>query len=191
MRRTPCNKLLYRLEWILSNYHVCTSLVLVSLLALFLAGCASLPKLASAKKAPSGEERQPSPFSWANESVEADGRGIAPATIKEEPQRSLAAKQAAKAAAIAGLKHRVARLTVSGSQTVGNAMAINLSVKRAIEKYLQSAEVVYEKELEPGVWEVRLRAPLAPVSDILLNHRITPQGIPIMPVAEQKVPRET
>ena len=50
---------------------------------------------------------------------------------------------------------------------------------------------VEEKEIEPGVWEVRMRAPLAPISDILLQHNITPQGIPVLPVAEQRVPRET
>lgn len=156
---------------------------------IFLSGCAGLPKLAQSKEEPKAEKV--SPFAWANDSVEADGRGIAPSTITEEPQRSLAAKQAAKAAAIAGLKHRIARLTIAGSHTIGTAMAINLSVKRAIEKYLQSAEVVHEKEIQPGVWEVRLRAPLAPISDILLQHRITPEGIPVLPVADQRVPKET
>ncbi|MCX7626272.1 MAG: hypothetical protein N2Z21_08690 [Candidatus Sumerlaeaceae bacterium] len=156
---------------------------------LLLSGCASLPKLAGNKEETRTEKV--SPFAWANDSVEADGRGLAPSTITEEPQRSLAAKQAAKTAAISGLKHRIARLTIAGSHTVGTAMAINLSVKRAIEKYLQSAEVVHEKEIEPGVWEVRLRAPLAPISDILLQHRITPEGIPVLPVADQRVPKET
>lgn len=165
---------------------LCLSLIASTL---FFGGCAALPKLARTKEEPKSEKV--SPFAWANDSVEADGRGIAPATIAEEPQRSLAAKQAAKAAAIAGLKHRIARLTIAGSHTIGTAMAINLSVKRAIEKYLQSAEVVHEKEIEPGVWEVRLRASLAPISDILLQHRITPEGIPVLPVVDQRVPKET
>lgn len=157
------------------------------------AGCAGLLRShTTTSAARSADAVAGSPFTWANEVVETDGRGIAPATIREEPQRSLAAKQAAKAAAIAGLKHRIARLTVTGSQTVGTAMNINLSVKRAIEKWLQqNAEVVYEKEIEPGVWEVRLRAPLAPISQILQQHRITPQGIPVLTTPEGQVPRET
>ncbi|MGB9690844.1 MAG: hypothetical protein ACPL7D_01600 [Candidatus Sumerlaeaceae bacterium] len=185
------NKLFSAFAHLIINDLFIRALVLACALTLFLSGCAVLPKWNIGGKKAEPPKQKLSPFSWAKESVEADGRGIAPATIKEEPQRSLAAKQAAKTAAIAGLKHRVARLAITGSQTVGTAMAINLSVKRAIEKYLQSAEVVHEKEIEPGVWEVRLRAPLAPISDILLDHRITPEGIPVMPVAEQKVPRET
>lgn len=167
------------------------AILLVLALALGgLSGCAGLTKSTSRKEAtpPAAAE---SPFAWAKDSVEADGRGIAPSNVTDEPQRSLAAKQAAKAAAIAGLKHRVARLTIAGSHTVGTAMNINLSVKRAIEKYLQNAEVVHEQEIEPGVWEVRMRAPLAPISDILIQHRITPEGIPVLPVAEQRFPKET
>jgi hypothetical protein len=166
-------------------------LVTALALAAVLAGCAALSREGTKAAGGRTATAKSSPFVWAGDNVEADGRGIAPATITEEPQRSLAAKQAAKTAAIAGLKHRVSRLTITGSQTVGTAMAINLSVKRAIEKSLQNAEVVEEKEIEPGVWEVRMRAPLAPISDILLQHNITPQGIPVLPVAEQRVPRET
>jgi hypothetical protein len=159
-------------------------------LCFFVTACASLPF--SAKKSDASISAQLSPFSWASEAVEADGRGIAPANVTDETQRTLAARQAAKTAAIAGLKTRISRLTITGSQTVETAMSINLSVKRAIEKYLQNAEVVYEKEIEPGVWEVRMRAALAPVSEILNQHRITPeQGIPFMPLHDGHVPRET
>jgi len=158
--------------------------------ALWLFGCSGLRQTQKARAGSAGDGAE-SVFTWAGEFVEADGRGIAPAEVTTEPQRSLAAKQAAKTAAIAGLKHRVSRLTVTGSQTLGSIMALNLSVKRAVEKYLQTAEVVHEQEIEPGIWEVRMRAPLAPIARILLDHKITPESVPTVPVADRKFPRDS
>ncbi len=171
-------------------YHLGAIIALSVFIVVAFAGCATLT--GSKNRAESSAEVAASPaFSWAQEVAEADGRGIAPPTLTEEPQRSLAAKQSARTAAIAGLKLRVERLPITATQTVGTAMNLNLSVKRAIEKHLQNAEIVYEKEIQPGVWEVRMRAPLAPVAEILQRHHITPQGIPVLPVAMEKSHRET
>jgi hypothetical protein len=70
-------------------------------------------------------------------------------------------------------------------------MAQNLAVKRAVEKHLQSARIVSEQEIEPGVYEVRVQLPLAPVAEILEQNRITPENVPEAPVVDQHVPRQS
>ncbi|MCX7719021.1 MAG: hypothetical protein N2111_11570 [Candidatus Sumerlaeaceae bacterium] len=130
-------------------------------------------------------------FAWATREVTATGRGSAPAHLSEEPQRSLAGKQAAKAAAISELKRQVAALPVDPTHTVGAFMDESLGLKRAIDRHVQQAQVIASREVSPGLFEVTLRTPLAPVADILKQFSITPGNLPPPPPApEGAVPRD-
>jgi hypothetical protein len=126
----------------------------------------------------------PGEFAWARGAIEARGTGSAPVTVSSEPQRSVIARRAAKTAAITNLKQQMSRISVTDAQTLGSVMAQNLGVKRAIEQALQSAQVESEREVGPGVYEARMRFPLAPIAEILMQNHITPEGVPETPQTE-------
>jgi hypothetical protein len=159
----------------------------LALAALFaLAGCAELTS-----RPTSGGLAAGSPYTWAAESVEATGAGAAPSSIDAEPQRSLAGKLKAKRAALGALKQRVGRLPVNHENTLGSVMDANIGVRRSVETYLDTAEVVSEVETAPGTWEVRVRARLAPVARILTENFITPDDVPPPRGGEEELPPVT
>jgi hypothetical protein len=130
-------------------------------------------------------------FAWASREITATARGAVPAHVSGEPQRSLAGTQAAKAAAIGELRRQVAALPVDPTHTVGSFMDESLGLKRAIDRQLQKAAVTAAREVSPGLFEVTVRAPLAPVADILRQFSITPGNLPPPPPAfDGPVPRD-
>jgi hypothetical protein len=132
-----------------------------------------------------------SPFPWAIEVAEATGSGKAPSSINTEPQRSLAGKLKAKRTALASLKQRVGRLPVSPEHNLNSVMDSNIGVRRAVETYLDTAEVTSEVETAPGVYEVRVRAPLAPVAKVLTDNYITPEDVPPPRAGSEDIPPVT
>lgn len=129
-------------------------------------------------------------FAWAQQTIESAGRGNSPDNMTTEPQRSLAGRQAARTAAITKLQREVARLPVTPESTVGTFMNENLGVKRAVQTYAHAAQTVGEREVSPGVFEVRVQTSLAPVAEILRQHGITPTNLPPPPAAQPGVPPE-
>ncbi len=122
-----------------------------------------------------------SPFAWAGDTLESAGTGSAPRSIATEPQRSMAGKLKAKRAAIASLRQRVAQLPVTPDQTLGTVMNSNIGIRRSVEAALDKAQIVWEQEVSPGVFEVRVRTPLNPVADILEQNFVTPENAPAAP----------
>ena len=155
--------------------------------ALLLAGCGSgMPFLSR----PGDYAGRPMPgeFPWARGAYEGIGEGSADSSAAES-QRQLLGTQAAKTAAIANLKAQVSKLPVAEGANVGSVMRENIAVRRAVEKYLQTAPVVGQRETRPGRYEVRVRAPLAPVGDILRQNQYTPESLaPMLAPQETSVP---
>lgn len=113
-------------------------------------------------------------FAWAGDIYEAEGSAGAPRTIVTEPQRSMAGKLKAKRAAIGALGMRVGALPVTETQNLAAVMNANIGVKRAVERHLDTAEVVAERQPTDDQFEVRVRAALRPIAEILEKHHITP-----------------
>lgn len=154
---------------------------------LFVAGCAqntletkpALPRPASATDVPPPAEvstpvvgTAEGGFAWAQDALEASGTGTVPPDATTEPQRSLIAKQAAKTAAIANLKTQMSKLSISEERTLGTVMDENIGISHAIERYMQSAQVVSEEEVMSGIFEVRVRLSMAAVAQILEQYHI-------------------
>jgi hypothetical protein len=93
----------------------------------------------------------------------------------------MAGKLKAKRAAIATLRQRVAQLPVTPDQTLGTVMNSNIGIRRSVEAALDKAQIVWEQEVSPGVFEVRVRTPLNPVADILEQNFVTPENAPAAP----------
>lgn len=90
-------------------------------------------------------------------------------------------QQAAKTAALANLKQQVLSLPVTSENNLAQIVASNLSVRRAVERQLQTAKVVSQQQAAPGTFEARVQLPLKPVADILRQHNISPEGLPPLP----------
>lgn len=119
-------------------------------------------------------------FAWSRQVVEAAGTAHLPMNLAGS-QRELYARQSAKTTAIANLKSGIAKLVVYENVTVDAVMRQNLAVRRSIEGYLQHAEVVSMGEIRPGDYEVRVRARLQPVADILGQNQYAPDYLPPAP----------
>ena len=117
-------------------------------------------------------------FPWAGDTLEAEGSAPAPRTIVTEPQRSLAGKMRAKRSAIAALKKRIESLPVTETQNLEAVMEANIGVRRSVERYLDTAVVVSERETSEDHFEVRVRASLRPLAEILEQNFITPNEAP-------------
>lgn len=117
-------------------------------------------------------------FPWAGDTLEAEGSAPAPRTIVTEPQRSLAGKMRAKRSAIAALKKRIESLPVTETQNLEAVMEANIGVRRAVERYLDTAVVVSERETSEDHFEVRVRASMRPLAEILEQNFITPNEAP-------------
>jgi hypothetical protein len=151
----------------------------MTMLLAALAGCAQMsrePNNALATPAP-----DPSGYSWANEYVQGSGRAAAPKNT-QTAQRDLAARNAARIAALKDLQMQMMQLPVGTDYTVGAIMDNYLNVRRAIEKQLQRAETLSEEKVG-AEYEVRVKAPLAPIAQILRQSYITPtEELPKPPV---------
>jgi hypothetical protein len=155
---------------------------------LLLTGCT--PGTLSSWRPGGSAASQPMPgeFSWARSSYEGVGESAA-GTDAGDSQQALLGTQSAKTAAIANLKTKVNRLPVAEGATVGTVMRENIAVRRAVEKYLQTASVVGQRETQPGRYEVRVRASLAPIGDILQQNQYTPASLaPTLQPQESSVP---
>ena len=117
-------------------------------------------------------------FPWAGDTLETEGSAPAPRTIVTEPQRSLAGKMRAKRSAIAALKKRIEGLPVTETQNLEAVMEANIGVRRAVERYLDTAVVVSERETSEDHFEVRVRASMRPLAEILELNFITPNEAP-------------
>lgn len=150
--------------------------VLFSLCAAFiLSGCMHA-------RQPSGPQLPPGSFVWMTSTIEATG--TARSDDASAATRLIVGQQAAKTAALADLKRQVSALPVTPQENLGQIMMRSISVKRAVEKHLQSAKVVSGEQTAPGSFTVRVRLPLAPIADILRQHNITPEGMPPLPEEE-------
>lgn len=145
--------------------------VAFSIATLFLSGCAHMGGAPTAEAVAAPVD--PSSYSWQGTSIEAVGRGSAPASTSA-PQRPLVARNAARVAAIKDLKAQVRNLPAGPNGTLGSIMDNYLAVRRAVENQLQSAEMLDERSISSSETEVRVRLPLAPIADILRQNYITP-----------------
>ncbi|MBX7246892.1 MAG: hypothetical protein K1X53_15450 [Candidatus Sumerlaeaceae bacterium] len=167
---------------------ICTALLLSAFSALMLSGCASMSGSGSGSNGAGAAKS--GLFAWENMSYEAVGTGTVPANASLEPQRSIVGTQAAKTSAISSLKQEVTKLNVTPTMSLGELMRENLAVKRGTEKFLQGAQVVEEKEVKPGTFEVRVRASMVPLANMLRQNNITPNGLPpSLPADENPAPR--
>lgn len=143
----------------------------LSIATLFLPGCAHIGSSPAAESIPAPVD--PSSYSWQNTSLEAVGRGRAPASTAA-PQRPLVARNAARVAAIKDLKAQVRNLPAGPDGTLGGIMDNYLAVRRAVEHQLEGAEMLDERSISSSESEVRVRLPLAPIAEILRQNYITP-----------------
>jgi len=156
--------------------------------AILFGGCSSTGVRTERPAAPQSEAAPPGEFSWARNIAEARGSAHMPMNLAGA-QQELYARQSAKTAAISNLKTAISKLTVYENVTVDAIMRQNLAVRRAIENYLQHAEVIGTGEIQPGEYEVRVRARLQPVADILKQHQYAPDYMPPGPApADSDVP---
>lgn len=126
----------------------------------------------------------PGEFPWSAQVLEATGSASVPQDTGFGAQRFFVGQQSAKTAALAELKVQLSNLPVAEDQTIGSLMASNLSIKRAIERQLQTAKVVSQGQPAPGAFEVRVQLPLAPIADVLHQHNISTEGLPPLPEPE-------
>lgn len=155
---------------------------MVVLIAGILAGCA---QMTSAPKAGTAATSAPNPhsFGWETGAIEASGTGAPPSGVAG-PQRVLGARNAAKVAALKSVKTQVRELPISSDQTVGSVMDKYLAIRRAVEKQLQSAEVVSEEQNDKQ-YQVRVRLALQPIADMLRQNYINPtEELPAVPTAD-------
>lgn len=128
----------------------------------------------------------PNAFPWETQVLEATGTSAPPAGPAAIPQRSFAAKQSAKTAALYQLREMIEALPIHEEATVGTAMEALLSVRHGIDLALRRAEVVEERPLPDGGYEVRVQQPLAPIAEILRQSYITPHDpLPVSPASDE------
>jgi hypothetical protein len=146
----------------------------ISVILPVMTGCVELTNT----KTPPKQAAAPGAFPWSNETIEATGTNSGPRNLGNEVQASVVAKQAAKTAAIANLKEKIMNLNVTSSRSLGSVMSQNLGIKRAVEQYLQATKVVSEREVMTGIWEVKVKANMAPISYILERNHVTSDNVP-------------
>jgi hypothetical protein len=129
----------------------------------------------------------PGVFGWGAQVLEATGTANQPES-GAGPERFFVGQQASKTAALAELKKQVLSLPVTPEYTLASIVASNLSVKRAVERQLQTAQVISQQQVAHGVFQTRVRLQLESIADILAQHNITPEGMPPLPGEPEKLP---
>jgi hypothetical protein len=154
-------------------------------IAVLIAGLAGCAQLTTAPPAAPVVVQAPDPdtYHWETGAIEASGTAKT-ATEVSGPQRMLGARNAAKVAALKSVKSQVRELAVREDQTLGGIMDKYLAIRRAVEKQLQSAEIIDEHQ-SGQQYEVKVRLSLKPVADLLRQNSITPtEELPATPVAD-------
>lgn len=129
----------------------------------------------------------PQAFEWEQQVLEATGTSETPPQGGGAiPQRSFAARQSAKTAALLDLRHQVREFPINETDLVGTAMDTIIAVQRGVDLAVRRAEVVEEIPRADGTYQVRVRFPLAPVAEVLRQNYITPgEALPELSAGEE------
>jgi len=117
---------------------------------------------------PPVEEPASPDYSWAEGEVFATGNGAPPSSAVNKAQARLMARQAAKLDALRNLTEQVQAVRVDSKTTVRDFITRSDEINTQVHGYLSGAQLVSEKELDDGSWEVRMKLPLQPLGEIII-----------------------
>lgn len=177
---------------------------LLGLLILGLSGCATAykPQLIRVKgygtayglTEPSVAKPLPPPpeLDWADKELTAIGYGAPSEIAFSEAQRRLMARRAAKLDALRNLAEQIYGVAIDSKTTVENFLTHSDVIKSQVDALIEGAEVVEEKELEDGAWEVRVALGLRPLAGIVERYYgkrapvISPEKQPVVPPGQAR-----
>lgn len=145
---------------------------------------ANLTEPSVPKNTPSAPPLQ---LDWADEEVSAVGHGVPPESAINEAQGRLMARRAAKVDALRNLAELVYGARIDARTTVENFITQSDVIKSQVNAIIEGARVVEERELEDGVWEVKVALTLKPVAE-LVQRQYAQATTPASPPRQAVVP---
>lgn len=104
---------------------------------------------------------------WADMDITAVGNGAPPANAINESQARNMAKRAAKLDALRNLAETVKGVQVDSKTTVQDFVTQSDEIRSKVDMFIQGAQVLEEKQLEDGTYEVKVGMNLKPLSDVI------------------------
>lgn len=125
-----------------------------------------IPQKEPEKQAPAPQAPQID-NSWADLDVTAIGTGAPPANAINEAQARNMAKRAAKLDALRNLAEQIKGVRIDSKTVVQDFVTQSDEIRTKIDAFIQGAQVIEEKQLEDGSYEVKVGANLKPLSDVI------------------------
>ncbi len=127
---------------------------------------------------------------WRQEEALATGVGAPPEEAMNDAQRQLMARRAAQLDAYRNLAEQIMGLQIDSSTTVRNFVTESDEINSRVQALIRGAQIVDEKELADGSWEVTMRLPLAPLASVVQEGYETvppsPEGQPVVPAGQAR-----